>query len=149
MKYILILSVLLVGCSSDWHIKRAIRKDPTILSKAIVRYHTDTLVTIFDGAKGDTVFLWKDREPDTLIFERPEFRTVVIRDTLWKRIWVETECFPDTIVQTVTVTEYLMQPVIDEMNWWERSMKKVGNYIFVTFLLIVLGFIIYKVLKRV
>ena len=55
MKYIIISFLILVSCSPAWHLNRAIKKDPSIITT-----HTDTIVkTISDSGKvsfyGDTL----------------------------------------------------------------------------------------------
>ena len=55
MKYIIISFLILVSCSPAWHLNRAIKKDPSIITT-----HTDTIIkTISDSGKvsfyGDTL----------------------------------------------------------------------------------------------
>jgi len=49
MRYLLIvLSLILVSCSSEWHIKRALKKNPKLADSSVkhVPYYKDTIVTI-------------------------------------------------------------------------------------------------------
>ena len=49
MKYLLIiLSLILVSCSSEWHMKRALKKNPKLADSSVkyVPYYKDTVVTI-------------------------------------------------------------------------------------------------------
>ena len=49
MKYLLIiLSLILVSCSSEWHMKRALKKNPKLADSSVkyVPYYKDTIVTI-------------------------------------------------------------------------------------------------------
>ena len=50
MKYLIILSLFLIGCSSQYHIKRAIKKNPSIQTEFVdtltfTRIHLDTIYT--------------------------------------------------------------------------------------------------------
>lgn len=49
MRYLLIvLSLILVSCSSEWHMKRALKKNPKLADSSVkyVPYYKDTVVTI-------------------------------------------------------------------------------------------------------
>jgi hypothetical protein len=49
MRYLLIvLSLILVSCSSEWHMKRALKKNPKLADSSVkyVPYYKDTIVTI-------------------------------------------------------------------------------------------------------
>jgi len=49
MKYLLIiLSLILVSCSSEWHMKKALKKNPKLADSSVkyVPYYKDTIVTI-------------------------------------------------------------------------------------------------------
>lgn len=57
MKYLIfILTLLILGCSSDFHLKRAIAKNPKLLESTIkyVPYYKDTIIYITVYIKGDT-----------------------------------------------------------------------------------------------
>lgn len=49
MRYLLIvLSLILVSCSSEWHMKKALKKNPKLADSSVkyVPYYKDTIVTI-------------------------------------------------------------------------------------------------------
>ena len=92
----LILLVLLTSCSAQWHLKKAVQKDPLILERdtLVVR---DTVVTQ-PVAITDTVTL-KQRDTITLIKERLKVEIVKVNDT----ITINAECASDTIISVIEV----------------------------------------------
>ena len=92
----LILVSSLTSCSAQWHLKKAVRKDPMILQK-------DTLVVVDTVvsppvAITDTVTL---RQHDTikLVKERLKVQLVKVNDT----ITIDAICDSDTIISVVEV----------------------------------------------
>jgi len=148
MKYLPFI-LLLVSCSSEWHLKKAIKKDPELLTRpAIVRTYLDSIIVTTEGAKADTFFKYLPSPVDTFIFNRPEFRTVVVHDTIERRIEVETECYPDTVVRTVKVKEYLIQPKIDTRTRWEKFTADFGAWFFWVIVVLIAIFVVRLVMKN-
>ena len=92
----LTLILLLTSCSAQWHLKKAVQKDPTIMEK-------DTLVvkdTVVVPAVAitDTVTL---RQHDTIILQKDKLSVKIVKrlDTLI----IEGQCASDTIVRTIEV----------------------------------------------
>jgi RPA family protein len=59
--YALTLAIiaLLSSCSADWHLRKAIAKDPTILLEGkVIEYHTDTILVAIPELQVDTVHRW-------------------------------------------------------------------------------------------
>lgn len=97
MKYILAI-LLLSSCSAQWHLKRAVKKDPNILLEQVVRIDTfvvrdtfeyrDTFITnSFDTITIDTgsVQVKIIREHDiirTFIKQKPDTAYITIEKTL-------------------------------------------------------------------
>lgn len=92
----LILISLLTSCSAQWHLKKAVQKDPTILEKDTLVV-TDTVVTP-PVAITDTVTL-KQQDTIMLVKEKLKVQLVKVNDT----IIINAECASDTIVQTIEV----------------------------------------------
>ena len=92
----LILVGLLSSCSAQWHLKRAIKKDPTIVKQdtAVV---VDTVVTP-PVTLTDTITL-AQRDTITLVKDRLKVKIVRSSDT----IRVDAVCESDTIVSIVEV----------------------------------------------
>ena len=118
MKHLIIIFLFLVGCSAEWHVKRAVQIDSSILEKDTIRF-TDSIKVITEKVTHDSVFqvskdtviiqkdkltikhyyhndsvyLWGECESDTITrwkkYEVP-VEKVVIQDPLFPRwlIWV-------------------------------------------------------------
>ena len=92
----LLLISLLTSCSAQWHLKKAVQKDPLILERDTLVV-TDTVVTQ-PVAITDTVTL-KQQDTITLVKEKLKVRLVRVNDT----ITINAECASDTIVKTIEV----------------------------------------------
>jgi hypothetical protein len=92
----LILVSSLTSCSAQWHLQKAVRKDPTILER-------DTLVvkdTVVSPpvAITDTVTL-KQHDTITVVKDRLKVQLVRVNDT----ITIDAICDSDTIIRTIEV----------------------------------------------
>jgi hypothetical protein len=83
-------ALLLQSCGAQWHLKRAIAKDPTIVQETKERI--DTVIITEEKAVRDTIVL---QRTDTTRIQRNGVRIKIkrIHDT----IQIEAECLPDTI----------------------------------------------------
>jgi len=81
---------MLSGCSSQWHLKRAITKDPKIISDTIVRI--DTTIVTASRTLVDTLVI-RDTIIREIIRDGVKIRLQVIHDT----VRFDVECPPDTI----------------------------------------------------
>ena len=92
----LILLSSLMSCSAQWHLKKAVQKDPLILEKDTLVV-TDTVVSP-PVAITDTVTL---KQHDTIIIvkDRLKVQLVKVNDT----ITINAECASDTIISVVEV----------------------------------------------
>lgn len=94
--YILIsLLIFVASCSSKWHLKRAIKKDPTILVQDTLTIR-DTVITMGVEYRNDTIIT---RSVDTVEIEKGKLQLKIIRthDT----ISVHAKCKPDTIIREI------------------------------------------------
>jgi len=129
---LLITTILLNSCGAQWHLKKAIKKDPTILEKDTVVV-VDTLVTAPVEVK-DTITLEKR---DTLVLTRDRLKLKIVRS--FDTIAVEAECASDTIISTIRV------PYEKVVYIKQRTLKeKAQNWAF--YLLI--GFVVYRLIKK-
>ena len=92
----MIVSVLLSSCSAQWHLRKAVQKDPLILEK-------DTLVvmdTVVSPpvAITDTVIM-RQHDTITLVKDRLRVSIVKVNDT----ITINAICDSDTIISIVEV----------------------------------------------
>lgn len=103
----LILLSSLMSCSAQWHLKKAVQKDPLILEKDTLVV-TDTVVSP-PVAITDTVTL---KQHDTIVIQKDRLKVqlVKVNDT----ITINAECASDTIVTTIEVpyekVVYVEQP---------------------------------------
>lgn len=91
-----LLVLLLSSCSAQYHLKRAIKKDPTILEKDTVTV-VDTVVSAPVELR-DTVTL---EEKDTVVITKERLKLKIVRS--FDTIAVEAECESDTIISTIQV----------------------------------------------
>ena len=92
----LLLISLLTSCSAQWHLKKAVQKDPLILEKDTLVV-TDTVVSP-PVAITDTVTL-KQHDTITVVKDRLKVQLVKVNDT----VIIDAVCDSDTIVTIVEV----------------------------------------------
>lgn len=114
MKWLVKLTLLLclTSCSAQWHLRNAVRKDPTILEK-------DTLVvmdTVVSPpvAITDTVIM-KQHDTITLVKDRLRVRIVKVNDT----ITIDAICDSDTIISIVEVP-YEKIVYVEKATFWDK-----------------------------
>ena len=92
----LTLMLLLTSCSAQWHLKKAVQKDPLILQKDTLIVN-DTVV-VQPVAITDTVTL---KQHDTIVVEKDRLKVQLVRvnDT----ITIDAVCDSDTIISVVEV----------------------------------------------
>jgi hypothetical protein len=116
-RYILPFVILILsGCSAEWHLSRATKKNPELLKPTTILV-TDTIVTdpivvkdTIVTAQRDTVELIKDR-----------FRVRVIRS--FDTLLIDGGCDADTIVRTVTVS-------VPQLVAGETKLQRVQRFTF-------------------
>jgi len=113
----LILLSSLMSCSAQWHLKRAVHLDPTILEKDTLIVN-DTVVTP-PVAITDTVTL-KQHDTITVVKERLKVQVVKMNDT----IIINAECASDTIVRTIEVP-YDKIVYVEKESLWDKIQKLV------------------------
>lgn len=90
---LIIIILVLSSCSSQWHLKKAIEKDPTILLTDTIRIK-DTVQFITNDVRVDSVF---SITHDTVRITKDKLKIKVLYKT--DSIFVAGECESDTIVQ--------------------------------------------------
>ena len=90
------MSILLTSCSAQWHLKRAVQKNPLILEKDTLIV-MDTVVSL-PVAITDTVIM-KQHDTITLVKDRLRVRIIKVNDT----ITIDAICDSDTIIRTIEV----------------------------------------------
>jgi hypothetical protein len=97
MRWTLLLLVsVLTSCSAHYHLRRAVKKDPSILQKDTITV-VDTVVSKPVELK-DTVVL---RQTDTVTIEKERLRVKIFRS--FDTIKVDAICEADTIISIVSV----------------------------------------------
>jgi hypothetical protein len=128
----LILMLSLTSCSAQWHLKKAVQKDPTILEK-------DTLVvmdTVVSPpvAITDTVIM-KQHDTITLVKDRLRVSIVKVNDT----ITIDAICDSDTIISIVEIP--YEKVIYVEQESLLQKIQRLALY----FILVFLGF---KIVQR-
>jgi len=117
------IGLLLSGCSANWHLKRAIAKDPSILQpKELVLIDT---VVITPSLRVDTLAYFRT---DTITIEKDRLRVQIkrIHDTLR----ISAECQADT-VRIFKEVEVPGPVVYKPRAWYERILLPVAFVVFV------------------
>jgi hypothetical protein len=117
--------MLLSSCSAQWHLKRAVQKDPMILKKDTLVVQ-DTFVVPPVVLK-DTVIL-KQHDTIRLIKDRLRVNIVKVNDT----ITIDAICDSDTIVRTIKVP-YDKIVYVEKESVWDK-IKSLAIYIALAFL---------------
>jgi len=110
VKLILVLS--LTSCSAQWHLKKAVQKDPLILVKDTLVV-TNTVVSP-PVAITDTVTL-KQHDTITLVKDRLKVKIVKVNDT----ITIDAICDSDTIISIVEVP-YEKIVYVEKETFWDK-----------------------------
>ena len=122
----LIIMLLLTSCSAQWHLKKAVHKDPTILEKDTLVV-TDTVVSP-PVAITDTVIM-RQHDTITLVKDRLRVNIVKVNDT----ITIDAICDSDTIISIVEVP-YDKIVYVEKESVWDK-IKNLAIYMGLAFLL--------------
>ncbi len=87
---VIVLLVMLTGCSAEWHLKKAIKKNPSLIKPST---HTIDTIVIRDSVAFTDTFVSKTI--DTLTIEKEGVKTIVYRNH--DVIRIKTIVKPDTI----------------------------------------------------
>jgi len=102
--------IVLTGCSANWHLKKAIAKDPSILTEGVVIERvTDTITVITPELQVDTVHEWSVDTVTTYV-DRVRIRTKV--DTITRTVFVDVVCPPDTVFVEHTYDRTTIRPIV-------------------------------------
>lgn len=93
---IAILTFILYGCSAQWHLKQAIRKDPSIQQTVVVK--KDTVIVTKEKTIRDTLELFKDT---TIYQDRVKLKIEYIDNF----VNIEADCPSDTVVVTKSIVK--------------------------------------------
>ena len=108
----ILITILLSSCSANWHIKRAVKKEPGILTHVTI---FDTIIIKEEKVLRDT---FHTTEYDTVVMEDSFVYTQVIREK--DIIKVYTKCKADTVRITKTLPPQVNY--IEKKNDWKKSL---------------------------
>ena len=124
-----------MSCSAQWHLKRAVHKDPTILEKDTLVV-TNTVVTP-PVAITDTVTL-KQHDTITIVKDRLKVQLVKVNDT----ITINATCDSDTIISIVEVP-YEKIVYVEKETFFDKVKTLFYLLIIITFVSV-----IYRISRR-
>ena len=127
--------VLASGCSAQWHVQRAVLKDPSILEYKEVRL--DTVVVTKPVQMTDTFTL---KEYDTIqnVVNGIEYKIIRRVDTFK----VDIKCPPDTL--RIEVVKNVPQVKYIPLNWWQRN----SWWMFIVVGAIILLYVVKKIVLK-
>ena len=108
---LVVLTLLVCSCSASWHVKKAIRKDPSIFNRDTITV-IDTLV--IEVPKVDTSFVYQF---DTVEFVIDNVRVRHHYDTLTNEVFIEADC-PDQ--EVITKTETITERIVLKPTLWDK-----------------------------
>ena len=127
MKWVVKLTLLLflTSCSAQWHLKKAVQKDPLILVKDTLVVK-DTVV-VPPVVITDTV---TTKQHDTILIKKDRLTVKILKvhDTLI----IDAKCDSDTIVRTIEVP-YDKIVYVEKQSIWDK-IKSLAIYIGLAFL---------------
>ena len=128
-----LLALTLSGCSAEWHLRKAVRKNPELLKSQTIIV-TDTIV-LPGVALMDTVIL---KQVDTITLVKDRFRVKLMRS--YDTLIIDGGCDSDTIIRTVRVD-------VPQLVVGESGFQRVQRYTFwgiVTLLLLAIAALIIR-----
>ena len=94
MKRLIILLILLSSCSSQWHLKRAIKKSPDIIKTEYISIRDTVIVK---GVEYHDTIVSKSIDTIEVVKEKLQLKIIRTYDT----ISIQAKCLPDTIIRTI------------------------------------------------
>ena len=125
--------ILFTGCSSQWHLKQAIKKNPSLIQTS-----THTIDTLFVRDSVTITDTFTTEKVDTITIEKDGVKTIVYRNH--DVIRIKTIVKADTIRYTKTIT------LPAQIKYTERI--KVPQVIGVGLGLILLGLLLFLLARR-
>lgn len=129
------IAMIIQSCGAQWHLKRAIAKDPAILDQKVVR--VDTTVITNERVVKDTIIL-----NDTIVRETVRDNVRIRVQRIHDTIRVDVVCPPDTVRITAEVP-------VDHIIYEQKPMPLYRRVINVLYLILVIlvGAWVYRLTK--
>lgn len=124
--------MFLCSCSGQWHLRKALKKDPSILVvDTVIKYDT----VILELNRIDTLFRYNF---DTVEFWKDSIFVSYFYDTIQNDVYLEVDC-PDekviykdrTVTKTVKVEPSFKEKVLFSLNWVFWGLLILGIYLFI------------------
>lgn len=117
--WLIVFATLLSSCSANWHLKRAIKKDPSLKRDTIVKI--DTAIVTQEKILSDTIVV-----SDTIVREIKSDGVVIRLQKIHDTIKVEAICESDTIritkeVEVIRYVEQKKTSIFEEARLMIRS----------------------------
>jgi hypothetical protein len=109
---ILLLTIILFSqCSPSWHIKRALKKDPSI-------FKVETITTIdtvyINVPKIDTVFTYSF---DTVVYWQDKIKVKYHYSTVDSLVFIQVDCPPKQVIRE---KKEVKETIITDKSWLEK-----------------------------
>lgn len=128
------LVVTLTSCGADWHLKRAIAIDPTLVRAQPVRF--DTIVVTKERKLTDTIVM---HDVDTITIENDRVRVRLVRS--YDTLMVEGTCLPDTI--RIDVIREIPQ-IVQRRTIFGRTLDRVAAWVSFVALVFTIVLVVFK-----
>lgn len=119
---------MLTGCSANWHLKRAVQKNPTILTDGVVlETRIDTHYVVTPELRVDTLHRFST-DTVTSYVDRVRIRTKV--DTVNRTVYVDVVCPSDTVRVITECDTAVMRPRVRYgFPWWLVVVVVIGGFL--------------------
>jgi len=132
----LFVILILSGCSAEWHLSKAVNKNPQLLKSMTIAV-TDTVVTEPIAVR-DTVTI---SQVDTIEIVKDRFRVKIMRS--YDTLIIDGGCDADTVIRTIRVD-------VPQLVVGESGFQRVQRYTFWGLVsLLLIGIVILVVRKSV
>ena len=112
----LFVILILSGCSAEWHLSKAVNKNPQLLKSMTIAV-TDTVVTEPIAVR-DTVTI---SQVDTIEIVKDRFRVKIMRS--YDTLIIDGGCDADTVIRTIRVD-------VPQLVVGESGLQRVQRYTF-------------------
>ena len=122
---VLFLGIFFASCSAQWHLKTAVKKNPSIITEKVI-HSVDTLI-IRDSVVHKDTFVTKSI--DTINIENEHFKTIVYR-------YHDTIRVVNTLKgDTIRITKKVVVPVVQKDDTYLKALVLLGSIIFLIWLI--------------
>lgn len=128
------LALLLTGCSAEWHLRKALRKDPSLLTTKTVTV-MDTVVTEPIVVRDTTIL----KERDTIEIVKDRFRVKIVRS--FDTLMIDGGCDADTIYREIKVA-------VPQVNVRPTKLQRVQSFTFWGLIGLLLIAIAVRIIRR-